>query len=328
MRLSDYDYDLPESFIAQEAVHPKSDSKLLVMRGKELEIRRFYNIIDYLRPGDVLVLNRSKVAPCKLVGRKGTGARAEVILLDFNGRHCTARVFTRNPKPGTKLMFANGIEAEVIRIEGSTSTLRFNKDEAAVRGIARLPLPPYIKEELQDEDDYQTVYAQEVGSVAAPTAGLHFTRELLKDIIAKGVGIAEIVLHVGFGTFTPVRAEDPRDHKMESEWFTISEEAAKTINLRKGRLFVVGTTSLRSLESAAQDGRVRPVSMETGIYIYPGYEFKLRPDGFITNFHLPRSTLLLLVSALAGRENILRAYEFAKKNGFRFYSLGDSMLIL
>lgn len=350
MRMADFDYELPPEAIAQEPVEPRDASRLLVLHRDQgrLEHRIFRDLPEYLRPPDVLVVNESRVRPARLVGEKeGTGGVVELLLLrpDPDGAwECLARP-GRRLRPGHRLVFGGGeLRAEVLAsLPGSPAGVRRVRlehegslDEVLER-LGKVPLPPYIHRELEDPERYQTVYAKEVGSAAAPTAGLHFTPELLDRIRAMGVQVVPVVLHVGLDTFRPVTEEEAEDHPMHQEYYAIPPETARAVNearARGGRVVAVGTTSVRALESAALRAeeagtgeRVAAGSGWTGLYIYPGYRFRA-VDALITNFHLPRSTLLLLVSAFAGRETILEAYRVALAEGYRFYSFGDAMLIL
>ncbi|MDD6193559.1 MAG: tRNA preQ1(34) S-adenosylmethionine ribosyltransferase-isomerase QueA [Lachnospiraceae bacterium] len=340
MDKKDFYYDLPEELIAQDPLEKRSNSRLMVLDKKSGDVthRHFYDIKEYLHPGDCLVINNTKVIPARLLGeREGTGAKVELLLL----KRKTDNVWETLVKPGkkakigTKLSFGNGLlKAEVIDIvEEGNRLVRFTYDgifEEILDELGQMPLPPYITHQLQDKNRYQTVYAKYDGSAAAPTAGLHFTEELLQEIRDMGVSIAEVTLHVGLGTFRPVKVDNVLEHHMHSEFFRISREAADTINeaKQKGhRVISVGTTSTRTLESAAEeDGTLREKSGWTDIFIYPGYEFRVI-DGLITNFHLPESTLVMLVSALAGREHVMAAYEEAVREKYRFFSFGDAMLI-
>ena len=342
MLKKDFWYDLPKELIAQEPADPRDSARLMVLDRKNdtIEHRIFHDLPEYLNAGDVLVVNNSKVLPARLMGVKvPTGAVCEVLLLrQAHGDtwECLARP-GRRMQAGTKLSFGDGsLTATIdetlpdgnkyVTFQYDTQTLYEKLDE-----FGKMPLPPYITRQLEDQSQYQTVYAKELGSAAAPTAGLHFTPELLDTIRAKGVNIVEVTLHVGLGTFRPVKAEDIQDHEMHSEFCQISEETADVINRTKargGRVICVGTTSCRTVESfAAEDGTMTARSGWTNIFIYPGYRFKVL-DGLITNFHLPESTLIMLVSALAGREHILAAYEEAVREKYRFFSFGDAMLIL
>ncbi len=339
LKKSDFYYDLPDECIAQTPAEPRDSSRLLVLHkenGKR-EHRVFSDVIEYLSEGDVLVINDSKVIPARLYGiKEDSGIEIEVVLLRSRGLD-TWETLTRpgrRTKPGTKIIFGDGIlRAEVIdSVEGGNKLLKFEYEGDNIFSIldkvGNMPLPPYITEKLKDKDRYQTVYAKDEGSAAAPTAGLHFTTELLERIKAKGVKIAPVMLHVGLGTFRPVKEDNITDHEMHSEFISVSKESADIINNRKGRLIAVGTTSCRVLESASDDdGIVHPITDDTGIFIYPGYKFKVT-DALITNFHLPESTLLMLVSALTSRELMLDTYNEAINEGYRFFSFGDAMLIV
>lgn len=340
MDKKDFYYDLPEELIAQDPLKKRSNSKMMVLDKKSGDVthRHFYDIKEYLHPGDCLVINNTKVIPARLLGeREGTGAKVELLLL----KRKTDDVWETLVKPGkkarigTKLSFGNGLlKAEVIDIvEEGNRLVQFSYDgifEEILDELGQMPLPPYITHQLQDKNRYQTVYAKYDGSAAAPTAGLHFTEELLQEIRDMGVSIAEVTLHVGLGTFRPVKVDNVLEHHMHSEFFQITQEAADIINETKRnghRVISVGTTSTRTLESAAEeDGTLQEKSGWTDIFIYPGYKFRVI-DGLITNFHLPESTLVMLVSALAGREHVLAAYEEAVKEKYRFFSFGDAMLI-
>ena len=340
MKTHDFWYDLPEELIAQTPLEKRDSSRLLVLGRESGEVshRHFYNIKDYLRPGDCLVLNDSRVLPARLLGNRPSGGAAELLLLkDLGNRRweCLARP-GRRLKEGQEVLFGNGELKAVVREvkEDGNRVVEFFYDGIfleVLESLGKMPLPPYIKEELQNQERYQTVYSREVGSAAAPTAGLHFTPELLDEVRAMGVKTAFVTLHVGLGTFRPVKAEEISEHHMHSELCMISEETARVINETKasgGRVICVGTTSCRTLESLAEeDGTFRASSKETEIFIYPGYKFKAM-DGLITNFHLPESTLVMLVSAFAGRENVLSAYNEAVKERYRFFSFGDAMMIV
>ena len=332
---------MPQELIAQDPLEERSSSRLLVLDKHTGAMSHcvFRDVISYLRPGDCLVLNNTKVIPARLLGeREGTGGRVEVLLLKRSAGDIWETLVKPGKKcrPGTRLVFGNGLlKAQVLEtVEEGNRLIKFEYDgifEEVLDTLGEMPLPPYITHKLRDRNRYQTVYAKYEGSAAAPTAGLHFTKELLKEIEAKGVRTAYVTLHVGLGTFRPVKEENVLEHHMHSEYFQISEEAAGVINSTKaqgGRIICVGTTSCRTVESASDDsGCVRPGSGDTDIFIYPGYRFKVL-DGLITNFHLPESTLVMLVSALAGRENVLKAYEEAVREQYRFFSFGDAMLIL
>ena len=339
MEKSDFFFDLPEELIAQTPLEQRDASRLLHLDKKtgEIEHRHFYELPQYLRKGDCLVLNNTRVLPARLLGCRQSGGGVELVLLRDLGEgrwECLSRP-GRKTKPGTLLQFGDGeLTATVEAVaEGGNRIVQFHYTGIFLEVLERLgkmPLPPYIKEELQDGERYQTVYSRELGSAAAPTAGLHFTPELLKQIEQMGVKLCYVTLHVGLGTFRPVKEEKIEDHEMHSEFCVISPETAEAINaVRKngGRVIAVGTTSCRTLESfAEEDGTVEAGSRWTDIFIYPGYRFKCI-DALITNFHLPESTLIMLVSARAGRENVLRAYETAVKEKYRFFSFGDAMFI-
>ncbi len=342
MKVEDFDYYLPEELIAQTPIKKRDMSRLMVLDRKKQTIEHdkiFSDVIDYLEEGDCLVINNTKVIPARLYGKKETGANVEFLLLkQIEGDIWESIVRPGNKlKPGTKVHFGenNLLEAEILEVmPGGTRKVKFSYQgifNEILDQIGLMPLPPYIHEELKDRDRYQTIYAKYEGSAAAPTAGLHFTEELLKRIEAKGVKIAKVTLHVGIGTFRPVKEENVEEHEMHSEHFYIKEEDVKKINETKKngkRVISVGTTSCRVLESISdENGMVHVCEDDTSIYIYPGYKFKCI-DGLITNFHLPKSTLLMLVSALAGREYILKAYNEAVKEKFRFFSFGDAMLII
>ncbi len=339
MRKSDFYFDLPEELIAQTPLERRDSSRLLHLDKTtgELEHRHFYELLDYLREGDCMVFNDSRVLPARLIGSRPTGGSVELVLLRDLGEgrwECLSRP-GRKTKPGTEILFGNGeLKATVESVaEGGNRIVRFDYEGIFLEVLERLgkmPLPPYIKEELQDNERYQTVYSREIGSAAAPTAGLHFTKELMEKIAAKGVKLCYVTLHVGLGTFRPVKAEEIEDHEMHSEFCIIPEETARIVSETKkkgGRVIAVGTTSCRTLESfAREDGSLPAASGWTNIFIYPGYTFKC-VDALVTNFHLPESTLIMLVSALAGREHVLHAYEEAVKERYRFFSFGDAMFI-
>ncbi len=335
---ADFWYDLPERCIAQHPVSPRDAAKLMIVDkdGTDFEHKIFRDVIDYLEPGDVLVINDSKVIPARIYGvKEETGVAMEVVLLRQREMD-TWEVLVhpgRRAKPGTYIVFGDGkMRAEVLDVvEGGNRLLHFTYEGENIYSvldeIGNMPLPPYITERLEDKSQYQTVYAREEGSAAAPTAGLHFTVELLDAIRAKGVEIANVMLHVGLGTFRPVKTDDINEHIMHTEFFSVTKENADKINNRKGRLIAVGTTSCRVLESASdEEGTVHPMACDTGIFIYPGYRFKA-VEGLITNFHLPESTLLMLVSALSSRERMLAAYREAIEQDYRFFSFGDAMFI-
>lgn len=339
MNKSDFDFYLPEELIAQTPLEKRDTSRLLHLDKQtgEIEHKHFYDIKQYLNEGDCLVLNDSRVLPARLIGARPTGGTVELVLLKDLGDNrweCLSRP-GRKTKPGQELVFGNGELTAVVEevTLGGNRIVKFSYEGIFLEILERLgkmPLPPYIKEELQDSERYQTVYSKELGSAAAPTAGLHFTKELLAEIADMGVKICYVTLHVGLGTFRPVKADKIEDHEMHSEFCIVPEETAETVNAVKragGRVIAVGTTSCRTLESfTTQDGTLQATSGWTNIFIYPGYKFKCI-DALITNFHLPESTLIMLVSALAGRENILNAYNTAVKERYRFFSFGDAMMI-
>lgn len=339
MRKEDFYFDLPEELIAQDPLEDRSSSKLLVLDKEtgKTEHHVFKEIVDYLEEGDCLVLNDTKVLPARLIGAKvGTDAKIEVLLLKRKENDVWETLVKpgKKAKPGAKISFGDGLLiGEVIDVvEEGNRLIKFQYNgifEEVLDQLGEMPLPPYITHHLEDKNRYQTVYATHTGSAAAPTAGLHFTPELLQQIEEKGVKIARVTLHVGLGTFRPVKVENILEHHMHSEFYQIEEEAAQTINEAKDsghRVICVGTTSCRTIESAAKNGRLRATSGWTDIFIYPGYEFKIL-DCLITNFHLPESTLIMLVSALAGREHVLDAYAEAVKERYRFFSFGDAMFI-
>ena len=342
MNLHDFYYDLPEELIAQDPLADRSSSKLMVLDKKtgRTEHRIFKDIIEYLNPGDCLVINDTKVIPARLIGEKeGTGAAIEVLLLKRKEDMANTWEVLVKPgkkaRPGTRIRFGDGkLVGEIIDIvEEGDRLIQFSFDgifEEILDELGQMPLPPYITHKLEDKNRYQTVYAKHEGSAAAPTAGLHFTNELLAEIESKGVKIARVTLHVGLGTFRPVKVENILDHHMHSEYYEVSEEAADTINSVRqsgGRIIAVGPTSTRTLESVADThGCIKPCRGWTDIFIYPGYEFKAI-DCLITNFHLPESTLIMLVSALAGKDNVMAAYREAVENSYRFFSFGDAMFI-
>ena len=340
MNVKDYDYDLPEELIAQDPLEDRSSSRLMVLdrQSGDVEHRHFTDILEYLHPGDCLVINNTKVIPARLFGvKEDTQAKIEVLLLKRKENDIWETLVKpgKKAKPGTKLVFGDGLlTAEVVDVvEEGNRLIQFHYDgifEEILDQLGQMPLPPYITHQLKDKNRYQTVYAKYDGSAAAPTAGLHFTKELLQKVKDMGVDIAEVTLHVGLGTFRPVKVENVLDHHMHSEFYMVSQEAADKINRAKEsghRVIAVGTTSTRTLEAAAdENGRLHETSGWTEIFIYPGYQFKVI-DALITNFHLPQSTLVMLVSALAGREHVLHAYEIAVKERYRFFSFGDAMLI-
>ena len=340
MRTDDFNFELPEELIAQHPLEQRDHSRLLVLDKESGNIthKRFDDILDYLVPGDVLVINNTRVIPARLFGMKEGGtAHIEVLLLKpvENQPDCWEVLVRpgKRVKVGAKVVFGEGkMTGTVIDDTDTGRIMKFEYNgifNEILDELGTMPLPPYIKAKLDDQERYQTVYAKERGSAAAPTAGLHFTNELLAQVRAKGVEIVEVLLHVGLGTFRPVQVDDIHSHKMHSEYYRITQDAADTINkaLDEGRrVIAVGTTSTRTLESAAKDGRVVAGDGDTSIFIYPGYQFQVL-SGLITNFHLPKSTLVMLVSALAGREHVLHAYEEAVKERYRFFSFGDAMFI-
>ena len=340
MKTSDFYFDLPEELIAQDPLEDRSSSRLMVLDKNTGEIthRIFRDITEYLHPGDCLVINDTKVIPARLIGAKeDTGAKIEILLLKRKENDIWETLVKPGKKcrPGAKVVFGNGeLRAEILEVlEDGNRLVQFSYEgifEEVLDRLGQMPLPPYITHKLQDKNRYQTVYAKYEGSAAATTAGLHFTKELLKEIEDSGVRIARVTLHVGLGTFRPVKVENVLEHHMHSEYYHVSKEAADIINDTRrngGRVISVGTTSTRTLESVAQDdGTIVPGSGNTEIFIYPGYKFKAI-DCLITNFHLPESTLLMLVSALAGKDHILAAYEEAVKERYRFFSFGDAMFI-
>ncbi|MCI9016331.1 MAG: tRNA preQ1(34) S-adenosylmethionine ribosyltransferase-isomerase QueA [Clostridia bacterium] len=339
MEVSEFNYELPEELIAQVPLEKRDESRLMILNKNKntIEHKLFKDIIDYLNPGDVLVRNNTKVIPARIYGKKQTGAKVEFLLL----KNIERDIWETIVRPGNKLhigsrvIFGNGLlEAEVLEVmQGGTRKVKFYYRgifNEILDKIGLMPLPPYIHEELEKKDRYQTVYAKNEGSAAAPTAGLHFTKELINKVEKKGIEIANVTLHVGIGTFRPVKVNKVEEHEMHSEHFYIKKEDVDKINKAKqngNRVIAVGTTSCRVLETIAdENGRVKQTQADTKIFIYPGYKFKCI-DGLITNFHLPESTLLMLVSALAGREYIIDAYKQAIKQKYRFFSFGDAMFI-
>ena len=339
MKTSDFDYPLPPECIAQTPVEPRHNSRLLVLRrgAPELEHSTFFRLGEYLRPGDLLVINRTRVIPARVHAFKPTGGKVELLLLRReDDLTWEALVGGKGMRVGKIVAIPGGPQAEVIEVlEGSRRRVRFSEPvEGALPKIGEMPLPPYIHTHLENQERYQTVYADQPGSAAAPTAGLHFTPELMQLLREQGVQFAEVTLHVGLDTFAPVTEDDPGEHKIHTEWCDLNAETAAQINATRragGRIIAVGTTSVRTLESAAQNAApgdaVAPLSGPTSIYILPGYAFRA-VDAMITNFHLPKSTLIMLVSAFAGRETILAAYLEAIRLEYRFFSFGDAMLIL
>ena len=340
MKTSDFDYDLPKELIAQDPLEDRSASRLMVLHRKSgtIEHRVFHDIVEYLRPGDCLVRNNTKVIPARLFGvREDTGATIELLLLKRRENDVWETLVKpgKKARTGTRLVFGdNHLTGEIIDVlEDGNRLIQFHYEgifEEILDQLGQMPLPPYITHKLKDKNRYQTVYAKYEGSAAAPTAGLHFTTELLQQIEQMGVSIARVTLHVGLGTFRPVKVDDVEQHHMHTEFYRVTKEAADQINQTKqagGRIICVGTTSCRTIESATDDnGVIHPGEGDTSIFIYPGYRFKML-DCLITNFHLPESTLLMLVSALAGKEHIMAAYEEAVKERYRFFSFGDAMFI-
>lgn len=339
MKKSDFYYDLPEELIAQHPAEPRDSARLLVYHKNsgKIEDKHFYDIIDYLRPGDVLVVNDTKVIPARIYGyRDTTGGKIEFLLhkrVDLTDWEVLAKP-ARKALPGNIIRFSDKLYAEVLSCgEDGIRQVRFHFDgvfEDILREIGEMPLPHYIHEKLEDDEQYQTVYARESGSSAAPTAGLHFTEELLEKIKAKGVEIVKVLLHVGLGTFRPVKTDEIIDHKMHSEYYCVTKEAADAVNKAKSegrRIIAVGTTSVRVLESATFDGKLQEKSGFTEIFIYPPYKYKM-VDALITNFHLPESTLVMLVSAFIGRENTLAMYKYAVEQKYRFFSFGDACFLV
>lgn len=339
MKKSDFYFDLPEELIAQTPIQQRDHSRLLVMDKETgaLEHRHFFDLPEYLRAGDCLVLNNSRVLPARLIGARATGGSVELVLLRDLGEgrwECLSRP-GRKTRPGTELFFGGDKLRATVEsvIEGGNRIVQFHYDGIfmeILESLGKMPLPPYIKEELNDPERYQTVYSKELGSAAAPTAGLHFTKELLKQLEDMGVTVKYVTLHVGLGTFRPVKEDEIEDHEMHSEFCIIPQDTADAVNrthANGGRVIAVGTTSCRTLESfATEDGILQAKSGWTDIFIYPGYKFKCI-DALITNFHLPESTLIMLVSALAGRENVLNAYKTAVEEKYHFFSFGDAMFI-
>ena len=340
MKVSEFNYNLPEELIAQHPYDKRDEARLMILdrENQKYEHKIFRDIIDYLKPGDCLVINNTKVIPARLYGKKDTGANVEFLLLKrIEGDVWEAMVRPGSKiKPGTKVEFGDGLlKAEVLDVlEGGNRKVKFEYNgifNEILDQIGLMPLPPYIKEKLEDKDKYQTVYAKYDGSAAAPTAGLHFTKELLEQIKQKGIEVANVTLHVGIGTFRPVKVENIEEHQMHSEHYYIKKEDVEKINKAKqngNRVIAVGTTSCRVLESVAdENGMLKEVEGDTSIFIYPGYKFKCI-DCLITNFHLPESTLIMLVSSLAGKDFVMNAYEEAVKERYKFFSFGDAMIIL
>ena len=342
MKTIDFNYDLPQKYIAQTPIEPRDHSRLLVLTrdDKQISHRTFYELGQILNPGDLLVLNQTRVIPGRLLAHKDTGGKAELLLLRReDGNVWQALVGGKGLHLGKMLQLVDGPNCEIIAVlDGSQRLIRFDSPiEPFFPKIGHIPLPPYIHETLEDSERYQTVFAKEPGSAAAPTAGLHFTHDLIKKLEDRNIQTTQVTLHVGLDTFAPVTEESPADHLIHKEWCEITQETCEIINATRkkgGRIVAVGTTSVRTLESAAlysnltdRDSLLTPFSGNTGLYILPGFEFRI-VDAMITNFHLPKSTLIMLVSAFAGKDQIFNAYEIAKKEDYRFFSFGDAMLIL
>jgi S-adenosylmethionine:tRNA ribosyltransferase-isomerase len=339
VKTADFDYHLPEESIAQTPVEPRHASRLLVLdrQQEQLAHTTFWQVSDYLQPGDLLVVNQTRVIPARVFARKETGGRVELLLLRRqDALTWESLVGGKGLSPGRSVLVEGGPPAEILSdLGGSRRLIRFSEAvEPYLPNIGQMPLPPYIHERLEDPERYQTVYARQPGSAAAPTAGLHFTLELIDHLKQKGVQFAEVTLHVGLDTFAPVTEDDPEEHKIHTEWCELTQQTADLVNAARkqgGRVIAVGTTSVRTLESAARSAAlgdtVAPISGPTELFILPGYQFRA-VDAMITNFHLPRSSLIMLVSAFAGRERIMAAYQTAVEMNYRFYSFGDAMLIL
>ncbi len=325
--LDKYDFHLPEELIAQEPVEPRDHARLMVLH-ENIEHRFFYELPEYLKKGDVMILNDTRVVRARLQGHKSTGGRVEILILEkIDDGVYKCLVKGKKIKEGTQLLFES-IRGVVLHKNEGICEIEFSGDIIELaRKRGEIPLPPYIKRKLDEEEKYQTVYARKEGAVAAPTAGLHFTPRLLEKIKSMGVNIGYITLHVSYGTFKPVKAGDIRQHRMEEEYYMVSEDTAKLINLREGRLFAVGTTVMRALESSSSHGHVYASHGYTNIFIYPGYKFQSGVNALITNFHVPRSSLILLTTAFGGYDRIMNAYRIAVKKKYRFYSFGDAMLI-
>jgi len=329
MLTSDFDYHLPRSYIAQEPARPRDSSKLMVLSGRGIRHRGFSDLPDYLREGDVLAINESRVMPARLEGKKRTGGRVEVLLVNrLDERRWECLVGGKRVREGTGLVFGGSVRATAGSGMNGTRVLEFDRDiEGLLEGIGEMPTPPYIRRKLDSNDDYQTVYARHPGSIAAPTAGFHFTKEMMERIEAAGATFAHLTLHVGTPTFQPVKAKEVEEHPMGKEYCSIDAENAERMNSAE-RLIAGGTTCVRAIESAAdKNGKIRAKSDWTDLFIYPGYGFKAPIGALLTNFHLPKSTLLMLVSAFCGRKRLLAAYEEAKRQKYRFYSFGDAMFI-
>jgi S-adenosylmethionine:tRNA ribosyltransferase-isomerase len=332
MKFCDFDYHLPKELIAQSPIEPRDSSRLMVFR-ENIEHRYFSDIIDYLEEGDTLVLNDSRVIPARLSGKKSTGGKVEALVVSKNAAGCECLIQGKNIHEGIKLYFGE-LEATILEVikkhNANRYLVEFNCNgnlHDILEKIGEAPLPPYIKKKLENKNRYQTVYSKEKGSIAAPTAGLHFTSSLLNLILDKGVNITYVTLHVGPGTFMPVKAENIEAHTMEPEYFSVSAESARIINETKGKLIAGGTTTVKALESSCMEGKIVSNEGFSELFIYPPYIFSSRIDAMITNFHLPESTLLMLVSAFGGKERLMAAYNEAISHSYRFYSFGDAMLI-
>lgn len=332
MNLEDFDYHLPKKLVAQSPKVPRDSSSLMVLNGGGIDHRKFYNLIDYFEKGDVVVVNDSKVLPARLFGRKRTGGKVDCLIVKRDGKAALCLLRGKNLDAGTEISFEGGALSCFVKEKLNDKFLvEFDSDSKnllkILNRVGRPPTPPYIKKEARMKQ-YQTIYAKKDGSIAAPTAGLHFTEGLLKELEKKGIKIASVTLHIGPGTFAPVKINEIHKHRMEPEYFKIDQKDASQINNRKGRLVAVGTTTVKALESACDNnGIVRPTSGWSELFIYPTYKFKAPIDAFLTNFHLPKSTLLMLVCAYAGKDEIFNAYQIAIKKRYRFYSFGDAMLI-
>lgn len=325
MKISEFDYQLPKELIAQRPANPRTHSNLMVLKDNKIEHKKFYEIVDYFEKGDVLVLNETKVMKIKIIGKKETGGKIEIMLEGNEGKG----VLKGKAKVGNKILFDKNITGIIEEKKENEIKIKFNFPiNEVIKKIGKLPTPPYIKKELKSDSEYQTVFAKKEGSFACPTSGLHFDEELLKKIQEKGVKIAKVCLHVSFDTFLPVECEEIEKHEMHGEYCEIDEENAKIINNAK-RLFVLGTTALRTLESLSkEDRKIYASNKITKLFIYPGYKFKLKYAGLITNFHLPKSTLLMMISAFYAKEKIFKAYKIAVEKKYRFFSLGDAMFLI
>jgi len=328
MKFSSFNYKLPKEFIAQKPAKPRDACRLIVLKGNKILHKKFYNITDFLKAGDVLVLNKSKVMPARLRGKKLTGAKAEFIVVNKTRKGYECRIKSKRLKIGNEFIFRNNLKAKVTGKHNDTFIVKFNKPNLSnlLSKIGELPTPPYIKQKVKDKD-YQTIYADTLGSFAAPTAGLHFTKTLLNKIKNKGVKLAFITLHIDISTFLPIRTENFSSYKTGKEFFHIDKKNANVINNCKNKIIAVGTTTLKALESSCKNRKIIPKKGYSDLFIYPSYKFKTKVKALITNFHLPSSSLLLLTSAFAGKNRLLKAYKEAIKKRYRFYSLGDGMII-